>query len=239
MPLEGAPLVVATYNVHGFVGYDGVRDLERSIRVLEEIDPDVVALQEVVAPLREEAVGAIAQRLGAEPVLGPTLEHETGSFGNLLLSRIPVRRVHRLDLSVAGREPRGALDCLLEAGPTPLRVVATHLGLRARERRHQVEALLAALGRSGPDVLLLLGDMNDWRVRTGPLAPLRRRFGNLPRPRTFPAWRPAFALDRMWARPRALLRGVRTHRSRLARQASDHLPLCAELLLEKPHAPSF
>ena len=41
--------------------------------------------------------------------------------------------------------------------------------------------------------------------------------------------RPMLALDRLWAHPGDMLRGVRAHRSRTARAASDHLPLVATL----------
>lgn len=225
---ERRPVGVATYNVHGFVGLDGVRDPERTTRVLEELDADVVGLQEVLYPPGHEVLGRMAKRLGVEVVLGPTLEHDAGPYGNALLTRLPVRRVHRLDLSVAGREPRGAIDCVLDAHGVPLRVLATHLGLRARERRSQVHRLAAALQRPGPAFVLMLGDMNEWRRRTGALA---RLVGPSARPRSFPTWRPTLALDRIWARPSVLLHRVAVHRSHLALQASDHLPVRGELRL--------
>ncbi|MDX1648395.1 MAG: endonuclease/exonuclease/phosphatase family protein [Myxococcota bacterium] len=230
-----AGLLVATYNVHGFVGRDGARDPKRVAQVLEEIDGDVMALQEVVA--EADAVEELARSLGAEAVMGPTLERHAGPFGNVLLSRLPIRSVRRLDLSVSGREPRGAIDCVLQAGTTPLRVVATHLGLQARERRVQVRRLATELTRPGPPVLVLLGDMNEWRRRLGSLATLRSLLGPSTQPRSFPAWRPALPLDRIWTRPRALLRRAGVHRSRLARQASDHLPVYAEIALRMPPTP--
>ncbi len=39
-------LTVATYNIHKGIGRDGVRDAERIIAVLREMDADVIALQE-------------------------------------------------------------------------------------------------------------------------------------------------------------------------------------------------
>jgi endonuclease/exonuclease/phosphatase family metal-dependent hydrolase len=41
-----------------------------------------------------------------------------------------------------------------------------------------------------------------------------------------------FALDRIWASPRSILREIRVHRSTLARRASDHLPIVAEIELQ-------
>lgn len=234
---DAAPLVVATWNVHGFVGRDGAHDPGRTLRVLQELDADVVALQEVVSPDGEDPLDAIARRLGVEPVRGPTLERRAGLYGNAILTRLPVRRVRRIDLSVPGREPRGALDCILDAGLAPLRVLATHLGLRARERRLQAVRLAAEIERPAPPALVLLGDLNEWRRFRDPLAPLRALLGPSKRPRTFPAWRPALPLDRIWARPPGLLRDVAAHPSRLARDASDHLPVRGELLLQRVAPP--
>ena len=49
--LSGArvkPLVVASYNIHRGVGLDRRRDLDRIAAVIEEMQPDVVGLQEVI-----------------------------------------------------------------------------------------------------------------------------------------------------------------------------------------------
>jgi endonuclease/exonuclease/phosphatase family metal-dependent hydrolase len=40
-------LVVASYNIHGCVGRDGRRDVARVARVIERLDADIIALQEV------------------------------------------------------------------------------------------------------------------------------------------------------------------------------------------------
>ena len=40
-------LRVASYNVHGCLGWDGRRDVARIVRILREIDADVIGLQEV------------------------------------------------------------------------------------------------------------------------------------------------------------------------------------------------
>jgi endonuclease/exonuclease/phosphatase family metal-dependent hydrolase len=83
---------------------------------------------------------------------------------------------------------------------------------------------------TGPAVLL--GDLNEWLLWGRPLRWLNRHFASTANPRTYPARFPLFALDRIWARPRTLLRSVETHTSPLARLASDHLPLKAVLMKE-------
>jgi endonuclease/exonuclease/phosphatase family metal-dependent hydrolase len=230
-------LVVCTWNVHECVGRDGRRDPARVASVLGEISADVFALQEVHSD--ERRGGALdqgrflAETLGLEPVPGSTLERRGGRYGNLLLTRFPVRHIHRHDLSVPGREPRGALEVDLEVPHGRLRVVATHLGLRAAERAIQARELLARLSDQEPvGTLVLLGDWNEWLPWRAALRLARRRFGSFPAPRTFPASRPVFALDRVWVAPRERLETVATHRSLLAVRASDHIPVVARVLVQ-------
>jgi len=75
----------------------------------------------------------------------------------------------------------------------------------------------------------LLGDINEWVLWGRPLRWIRRHFEPTPHRRTFPAGFPVLALDRIWMRPRSRLHKIEVHDSPLARSASDHLPLTAEL----------
>jgi endonuclease/exonuclease/phosphatase family metal-dependent hydrolase len=221
---------LATYNIHGAIGGDGVFAPERVGAVLDEIGAGVFALQEVQSGRTGRTlIHQFCDRLGAEAVSGVTLLRKDAEFGNAILTRYPVRRVERLDLSVPPHEPRGALDVVLDTGATELRVVATHLGLRPYERRRQVRQLLAAIA-TGPDVpTVLMGDINEWFLWGRPLRWLHVEFQETPAPATFPAYRPVLALDRLWVRPRTALRRPAVHATPLARVASDHLPLVAAL----------
>jgi endonuclease/exonuclease/phosphatase family metal-dependent hydrolase len=227
-------LTLVTYNVHACVGGDGRFDPERTVKVLKEIDADIVALQEV----EDHPVGGsdlldyMASAVGLSAIPGPTMLRETRGYGNALLTRLPVLAANRIDLSLPRREPRGALDVTLDWGGQVMRVVATHLGLRPGERRAQIRRLLALFEsyHAGPGVLL--GDLNEWLLWGRPLRWLNRHFASTPHPRTYPARFPLFDLDRIWVRPRTLLRSVETHTSPLARLASDHLPHKAVLMKE-------
>jgi endonuclease/exonuclease/phosphatase family metal-dependent hydrolase len=222
--------VLATYNVHGAIGSDGLFDPERVAAVLAEIDPGVVALQEVqTGRTGRNLLHHVRERLGAEAISGATLMRKDAEFGNAILTRYPVLAVDRLDLSVPPHEPRGALDVVVDCGALQLRVLATHLGLWPYERRRQVRRLLQAL-ETRPDLpTVLMGDLNEWFLWGRPLRWLHAQFQPAPAPATFPSRRPVFALDRLWVRPRGLLRKLDVHASPLARVASDHLPLVATL----------
>lgn len=222
----------ATWNVHGCVGADGRFDPERTLAVLRALDADVIALQE----LRwkpDEALHLLehfARALGYAPLAGPTLMRPDGHYGNALLTRLPVEATRQEDLSVPGREPRGALQAVLRTGSDSLAVVATHLGLAPGERRAQMRRVLELVNESAKPVVLM-GDLNEWFLWGRPLRWLRAHFGRSPAPATYPAHWPVFALDRIWVEPGPRLERIAVFRETPAREASDHLPLVATLAL--------
>ena len=226
------PLNIATYNIHACVGMDGRFMPERIVQVLREIDADVIALQEVEhhAVAGRDLPDYLAAETGMTIVCGSTLLRDTRHYGNAVLTRLPIRSIERIDLSVAGHEPRGALGLLLDWHGRRLHMVATHLGLRPGERRQQVRRLLALYDPVPAGLNVLLGDINEWLLWGRPLRWLRQRFAPVAQIRTFPARFPLFALDRIWVQPHAALLRMEPHRSRLARIASDHLPLKAQLV---------
>ena len=219
---------VATYNVHRWVGTDGHQDMERVIGVIRDLNADIVGLQEVIAPANgdREAFLAKAGRMGV--VYGPTRMRGAHYFGNVLLTSWPLLRVERLDLSVKRRQPRGALDVDVEVAGTPIRVIVTHLGLTARERRHQVTALLELIA-SGPEnrPVIMMGDFNLWNPRSGLNSRLDGMLGCTPALRTYPSALPIFRLDRVWVRPNRALQRVEVPWTPTTSVASDHLPVVA------------
>jgi len=236
-------LVVATYNVHGFVGMEGRFDPERAFQVIEELDADLVALQEVHTPPEDRgALRALAGKAGYRLLLGATLQRGGGEFGNALVTRLPVEGLERHDLSIDGREPRGALDARLRCGDALLRLVAVHLGLRAAERRIQIARLACRLEESADDgvadLSVVLGDFNEWGSSGRRLEPLARRVGPFSRCATYPSRLPLLPLDRIAVRPAPALLGVQAVATPLARRASDHLPLRARLSVAAGSSPS-
>lgn len=226
---------IASYNIHKCVGTDGVRRPERVAQVLREIDPDIVGLQEVDARpgVASDSVQMdyLAQTLGYHAIPGPTIYRHDGTYGNALLTRRPVLDVRQLELTVYRREPRGAIDADIDVDGEPVRVIATHLGLLPGERRRQVRALMDALGHRTSRLVILCGDMNEWFAVGRPLRWLHARLGRAKGVRTFPAFLPIFALDRIWVSPRGSALSVRAHATRAARCASDHLPVVADVTL--------
>ena len=225
-------LKLASYNVHRGIGRDRKFVPERILGVIEEIDPDVIALQEVEAhDSGGDMLAWLAQKTGYQAIAGTTLKRHDGHYGNGMLSRCPIRVKSLCDLSWRRREPRGAIAADVDCEGRVLRVVATHLGLRPAERRDQVQQLLHLFREHPHERSVLLGDLNEWFLWGRPLRRLHRHFRETPSLATFPAVLPMLALDRIWAHPRAMLSGLSVHKTPLARKASDHLPLVATLEL--------
>lgn len=212
-------IVLVSWNVHGWVGADRRRDPERCLETVVGFEADVVALQEVEGTGWERA----AHAAGFAILQGPTTR---ASYGNALLARAPFESARRIDLSVSGRETRGALDASLRFSHGPLRVLSTHFGLRAGERRRQAARLARHIETRDAELpVVVLGDFNDWTPWAGHLAPIARVVGPLSRLATFPSRRPILSLDRVGHRVPGFAPRVEVLRGEAVRRASDHLPL--------------
>jgi endonuclease/exonuclease/phosphatase family metal-dependent hydrolase len=227
-------LRIVSYNVHACIGRDGRFMPERIADVVEPLDADFLVLQEVED--RSFAGTTVSEffgsRLGMRAYRGVTLRRQDADYGNLLLSKHEAR-VHVLhDISVAGGEPRGCVEADYDIGDLHVRLFATHLGLRARERLQQVERLAPALRRDDADLRILAGDINEWRPAGRVLRALHGIFEPSPRRRTFPSHLPAIALDRILVSPRRALKELRTVATAECRVASDHLPLVCDIMLQ-------
>ncbi|MGF1612226.1 MAG: endonuclease/exonuclease/phosphatase family protein [Kiloniellales bacterium] len=230
MPL---PLRVASYNIHRAVGSDRRRDTHRIAAVIRELDADVIGLQEVdwhhdhSDP--ETQFEYLAHLPGFQAVAGANLRDHRGHYGNLLLTRLAVARVRRIDLSQSRRERRGAIEVELGEKGWRLRVIVTHLGLGLRERWRQAARLHEIIADRPGQPTLLLGDFNEWLPGNPSLGPLRRLCHAAACPASYPSVRPILALDRILACAMPWPLSIRAHATPLARKASDHLPIVADI----------
>lgn len=182
--------------------------------------------------------------------------YDHGHHGNALLSRYPVISSVNRDVSDHAFESRGILHCVVQTPKDDVHCYVIHLGLFARSRKRQTEALIEAVESSSPSdaPLIIAGDFNDWSNQLSDT--LRNRLGvtevfddNLPArgfgsylrtlsgrgpkvvpARTFPAALPWLRLDRIYVRGFSIETAQVLHGPSWAR-LSDHAPIVASLAL--------
>ncbi|MGE0459927.1 MAG: endonuclease/exonuclease/phosphatase family protein [Vicinamibacterales bacterium] len=236
-PRKTHTIRVATYNIHRARGLDGRTRLERIAAVLATVDADIVALQEVVgaSPLKPGQAAELGAALGMGWVMAPTRHWRTALFGNVVLSRLPVRHHVQHDLTWKTCEPRNVQRVDFEVDSHILHFYNVHLGTALLERRHQA-ARLASLVHdrrvTGPKIVL--GDFNEWArgLATDILAERLQSIDlrqHLKRGRNYPGFFPILHLDHIYYEGHVEVLKVTSPRDRLTLVASDHLPLVADL----------
>ncbi len=127
---EGFPLSIMTYNLHNGFNTKGDLDMEALARIIEENNPDIVALQEIsrgwVISGRLDMLGWLSRRLNMGYVSGPTADP---LWGNAILSRYPIVEYSSSDLPPRSLPLlRGLLSASIDIGNGErLNVIATHL----------------------------------------------------------------------------------------------------------------
>ncbi|MGQ0558799.1 MAG: endonuclease/exonuclease/phosphatase family protein [Sphingosinicella sp.] len=237
---------VASYNMRKAIGTDRQRRPERTLQVLNELDADVIALQEA-----DRRFGSRASALPPELILGGSdykpvplgsRASSLGWHGNALLVRkhVDIAECHLFRLP--SLEPRGAVLADIELYGLRLCVVGMHLDLSGLWRRRQAQAILAHIAeRDGATPTVLMGDLNEWSERGGCLRVFGTRHHFAPCGRSFHAHNPIARLDRIMVSPDLEIVASGAHATAIARRASDHLPIWADLRpAEEPQRlPSF
>ena len=201
-----------TYNVRAFSHHrDGLAPIEA---VIAASAPDIVALQEVESAGND--LQTLSQRLGMRLYVAP------GRCGNAFLSYYPLHHLQSFSLSDHGCCLRAELDF----GQKRMHFYNVQID-GAQQHKEQIDSLL------GDDLLgaqhlgipsLILGDFGCVAINWDLLLALQR----VTRPLvhgTYPAWLPLLARDRAYILGELRVLAIEVVRTRLARQASSHLPL--------------
>ncbi len=243
--VSGPPtLRVLTYNIHHGEGVDGRLDVERIASLINEHQPDLVALQEVdrgVARTQGRDLPAELSKLtGLHVVFGRNIDHQGGEYGNAILSRGPIVTSTNLHFRMLrDGEQRGLLLAIVELHGERLVFMSTHLDFRPdpAERLSNVAEIQAATARHPGQLVIVAGDFNDYpdgavhraMKETFVEAWERRGQGD---GFTYSSTAPESRIDYVHVRPAG---GWEVTRAEvLTSQASDHLPLLVELGRSRP-----
>ena len=169
---------ILTWNIQWGLGINRRLDLAGIAKHIAASDPDVICLQEVADNMPdlegsegEDQFATLARLLpGYFACEGAGLVAYGASgrrrFGNMILSRAPVRqvRLHSLPWLADGRQsmPRALLEAIVEAPWGPLRVMTTHLEYFSA----QAQAILRILDEGASRAAA------PPQARLGPYAPL-------------------------------------------------------------------
>lgn len=239
---------IVTYNIHkGIGGVDRRYQLQRIVDTILHCQPDIVCLQEVdddVPRSRHEEQAKVLSAALEMPHFAyqRNVKLKQGAYGNAILSRTPLTDITHVDLTIPLKKRRRALlaKCQLKINghSHTLLVASMHLGLAGFERKLQLKRLLQqsllkhATARSS---ILLAGDYNDVWGTLSKRIMFPAGYESVGQTiKTFPAILPLRPLDRFFYRgPLRATHSFAGH-TKIAKQASDHLPLVADFEFISP-----
>lgn len=228
-----------TYNVHSCICRNGRVSPLQIVRVIEQHNADIIALQELDSGLvrtgHVDQAKLLANMLKMNHHFHPSIHIEAGQYGNAVLSPHPMRLFHASELPTIPRkkikERRGAIWLKIDIGGTEIEVFNTHLGLNRHERLTQARALMSPEWIKHPkcqEPMILCGDLNTTRwSRVYKI--FRNTLVDVRRASTWPSRFPLLRLDYIFISRDIKVINSTVLKDGLTRKASDHLPLLVTL----------
>lgn len=137
---HGDSLRIMSYNIHNGIGMDGKVDYARIANVISDVNPDVVALQELDSITHRSPVNVleeIASVTGMNYVFGPAISYGGGKYGIGVMSKEKPLNVR--NVSLPGREEARTL---LVVEFEKYIFLATHFSLTAADQIKSIEVIL-------------------------------------------------------------------------------------------------
>lgn len=174
----------------------------------------------------------IADSLKLHLTLGQNVFKPSWRHGNAILSPHPLDLGGRWDISAHRFERRGLLAARLTVAGREMTLLCAHLALTRSARMRQMRWIAEWVATGAPQgPVVLAGDFNDWKNDSIPIfaeVGMREVADTLGvQARTFPAFSPALALDKIFVRGLEPL-AIDAPDTRAA-WLSDHLPYVARL----------
>jgi len=233
---------ILSYNIYHGANAHGGSNLEAIGRIIDTLQPDLVALQEVdkqTTRVQGKDLTAILSSLtGMEGIFGKAMDYAGGGYGEAILSRYPILKTRNHPLPHApNAEPRSALEVRV-ALPNRREIlfVGTHLDhLRTDQNRIDQVQQINDLYLDGSLPIILAGDLNA-TPGSEPMKILSRYWADASKDKaapTFPAKRPQIKIDYVLYRPDTRWRVI-TSKVIDEKIASDHCPIFVVLELLPP-----
>ncbi|SFL33301.1 Metal-dependent hydrolase, endonuclease/exonuclease/phosphatase family [Porphyromonadaceae bacterium KH3CP3RA] len=223
-----------SYNIHHGEGMDGKIDIERIGKLIIDINPEVVGLQEVdsvvVRSGNIDILQLLSEQTGMYATFGYSILHDGGKYGNGVLTREKPIAVKKIALPGA-KEARTALIVELDKYV----VVNTHLSLTKEERLESVKIITDAVEIYDKPIFLM-GDLNA-TPDSEPITFLQDKWQILSNPKqpTSPSVNPRSTIDYILGYT-AKGETYAKYRAHVIDEqvASDHRPLFVDIRLKTP-----
>lgn len=151
-----------TYNIHRGTNVNGVSSLDAIANLLENEDPDFIALQEVdkynVRSGFQDQIKWLSNKLDMYYVFGSNLNFVVTEYGNGILSKYPILASGQIMLSYE-YEPRSLLWAKVETEDGTLYLTSIHLGLDTQNRTEHFTIIEDFINSLDAPVLVM-GDLN-------------------------------------------------------------------------------
>ncbi len=237
---EPIRLRVLSYNIHHAEGVDGKLDVERIAAVIQSVEPDLVAIQEIDQRVRRsqsvDQPAELARLTQMHVAFGGNIELQGGHYGNAILSRFPIQAHSNIRLpNVDNGEQRGAISAQIAIPQLsePLLFFATHFDHRrnSQERVASAQALNQLVAEQPQRPALLAGDLNDVHDSSTLQELAKHWTHSTPQPLpTIPVTTPSRQIDFVLFRPQPQWKVIEVRVLDEA-VASDHRPILAVLEL--------
>ena len=237
----GSPvrLTVLTYNIYHGQDANGGSNLDAVAGIINSLEPDLVALQEVDNKTARakglDLTAELSRRTGMHGVFGKAMDYDGGGYGEAVLSRYPVIETKNNPLPHSDKaEPRAALEVHIELpGGVKIAFVGTHLDHQRDQGNRMMQAKrIMELYENYNLPIVLAGDLNA-APGSDPINLLSRQWSYAaqddPEP-TIPSVKPARKIDYIMYKPKGRWKIVEV-RVIDEKVASDHCPVFAVLEL--------
>ncbi len=230
--LVAKELRILCYNVRNSMGMDDVQNLDRTAGVINILQPDLVALQELDNKTARskglDILQELAKRTRMQGSYGKAIDYQGGGYGVGILSREKPQNIQTI--SLPGREEK---RCLLKVEFDHYIFCCTHFSLTEKDRIASVDIINNTI-KDYKKITFLAGDFNA-TPESEPITTLSSQWTQLSKTAfSFPSDIPSICIDYIFAidPSRHLTKDDSRWKKAIRKQevveepvASDHRPL--------------